>query len=178
MCPPLLAILPYAGMAVSAAGSVMGGMMQQSQAKAQAAAYERQAQMARLQGEYQAQRKQEDIDRVTGEQLAGAASAGVSLDGSPSDVIASTASSGALDTAALRWNARIQADDLGYQARIARMNGRNAMIGGIVGAAGGLLGDLGRFGAPSNTGAMGGNGGTVGRASPRRSYGFSFSPSP
>lgn len=161
MCPPLLAILPYAGMAVSAAGSVMGGMMQQSQAKAQAAAYERQAQMARLQGEYQAQRKQEDIDRVTGEQLAGAASAGVSLEGSPSDVLASTASSGALDTAALRWNAGIQADDLNYQARIARMNGRNAMIGGIIGAAGGLLSNLGSLGSNGSTGssAMSGGGG-------------------
>ena len=147
MCPPLLAILPYAGRAVSAAGSVMGGMMQQSQAKAQAAAYERQAQMARLQGEYQAQRKQEEIDRLTGQQIASVAASGVTLDGSPTNVIASTASTGALDTGALRWNARIQSDDLTYQARLARINGRNAMVGGIVGAAGGLLGDLGKLGS-------------------------------
>ena len=145
MCPPILAI---AGTAVSAAGSVMGGMMQQSQANARAAAYDRQAQMSLQQGEYQAQRKQEDIDRLMGQQFASVAASGFTLDGSPSNVIASTASSGALDTGALRWNARIQSDDLRYQARIARINGRNAMVGGIVGAAGGLLGGLGKLGNP------------------------------
>ena len=143
MCPPLLALIP-AG--IGAAGTILSGQAQSAQAKAQAAAYDRQALMTRQQGEYQAQRKQEEIDRTTAQQIADVASSGFTFDGSPSDVIGSTASTGALDTSAIRRSANIQAADLTYQGQLSRINGKNALTGSILGAAGGILGGLSKLG--------------------------------
>lgn len=153
MCFPLLApLLTFASTAVSAAGSAMGGMMANSQAKAQAAAQNRQATLEAMQGDYAAQRKQEQVNQVTGAQIAGTAASGVTLEGSPSDVIASTASQGALDVGAIKWGAKVRADTFNYEAQLSRIQGRNAMAGGIMSGIGGLVGGLGKLGSsPSPT---------------------------
>ena len=145
MCFPAAFALASAG--ISAAGSVMGGVMQQSQAKAQQAAYDRQATMERQQGEFQAGQKQDEVNGLIGRQIAMTGDSGVTLAGSPTDVISNTASQGALDTEAIRWGSKVRADTFTYQGQLAKMQGQNAFVGGIVGAAGGLLGGLGKFGA-------------------------------
>lgn len=131
--------------------------MQQSQAKAQAAAYDRQANMTRMQGEMEAQRKQDEINQVTGQVIAGTGGSGVRLEGSPSDVIKSTASEGAMDIGTIKWNARTAADTLAYKGRLSRQEGQNAMAGGIVGAAGSLIGGIGEAGGKAKKGTMLGN---------------------
>ena len=65
--------------------------------------------MALQQGEYQAGRKQDEINRTIGSQIAMTAGSGIGLDGSPSDAIASTFSEGALDTGALRCGSSLEA---------------------------------------------------------------------
>ncbi|MDQ0392193.1 hypothetical protein [Labrys monachus] len=147
MCPPILiAATSLAGTALSAYGSIAAGNAQKAAADAQAAADNRQASMALQQGEYQADRKQDEINRTIGSQIASTAASGLDLSGSPSDVIASTASEGALDTSAMRYGARVQADNLIYQGKLARQGGQVAEQAGAIGAAGGLLGGLGKFG--------------------------------
>ena len=153
MCFPALApIMAFASTAISAAGSVMGGMMAQSQAKAQALAQQRQASLEMSQGEYAAGRKQDEINAITGRQIAGTLESGVTLSGSPTDVITSTASEGALDTEAIRWGAKVKADTFNYEAQLSRMQGQNAMAGGIMSGVGSLVGGLGKLGSsPSPT---------------------------
>lgn len=149
MCPPLLM---FAATAVSAAGSVMAGMMGQSQAKAQAAAQQRQASLEMAQGNYAAGRKQDEINAITGRQIAGTLESGVTLSGSPTDVITSTASEGALDTSAIRWGAKTRADTFNYEAQLSKIQGQNAMAGGIMSGIGSLVGGLGKLGSsPSPT---------------------------
>lgn len=154
MCPM---ILGFASTAISAAGSVMGGMMARSQASAQSAAYKRQANMELLQGEYQAQRKQDEINQLTGQQIAGTAASGVQLEGSPTDVIRSTVSEGAMDVGTIKWNARTASDTLKYKADLSDIEGKNAMAGGIMGGVGSLVSGLGKMGSQAKKGTYLGN---------------------
>ena len=153
MCfPAAAALMTFASTAMSAAGSVVGGMMQRNQANAQAAVDERQAKMLSMQGEYDAGQKQQQINQITGRQVAMANESGVTLAGSPTDIISSTAAQGALDVGAIRWGAKVKSDDLNYEAKLSRMQGQNAMAGGIMGGVGSVVGGLGKLGAtPSPT---------------------------
>ncbi|QEN88231.1 hypothetical protein FZC33_18820 [Labrys sp. KNU-23] len=135
-----------AGTGLSAIGAIQQGNAAKAQSDAQAEAYRRQAQIETMTGEYQAGRKQDQVDSTIGTQTALTGGSGVNLDGSPTDVIGSTASEGALDVAAIRWNAKNQTNNLNYQARLANIAGRNAQTGGYLTAAGSLFGGLGRLG--------------------------------
>ena len=161
MCFPLLAAIPaalggmastigtvasVAGTAVSAVGAIAGGQAAQSQADQQAALYRQQAQQTLSQGEYEAGRKQDEINKTMGTQVALTGGSGVNLDGSPSDVIGSTASEGALDTSAIRYGARVNANNLKYQAGVSRAQGQNAATSGFLSAGGTLFGGLGQLG--------------------------------
>lgn len=147
MCPPILvAAASLAGTALSAAGAIQQGNAQKAAADAQAAAYNRQASLALQQGEYQAGRTQNEIDKVIGMQVASVAGSGINLNGSPSDVIATTASNGALATSADRFNARIQANNDMYQAALVKQSGEAAKQAGTINAIGGVIGGLSKFG--------------------------------
>ncbi|MGJ4857072.1 hypothetical protein ACN6KF_003056 [Labrys sp. La1] len=144
MCPPIL----IAGLsaAMGAVGAIQQGSAAKAQADAQADAYRRQALIETQTGEYQAARRQDQVNNTMGTQTALVGGSGVTLDGSPSDVISSTASEGALDTSAIRWNARNQADTLNYQAKLSNISGKNAQTGSYFNAAGSLFGGLGQIG--------------------------------
>ncbi|WP_448950593.1 hypothetical protein [Labrys neptuniae] len=166
MCPPLFAAIgagvasaasavsgiglsglaSIAGTGLSAIGAIQQGNAAKAQADAQADAYRRQALIESQTGEYQAQRRQDQINSTIGTQTALVGGSGVNFDGSPSDVIGSTASEGALDTSAIRWNAKNQADTLGYQAKLANIQGKNAQTGSYLSAAGNLFSGLGKLG--------------------------------
>lgn len=164
MCAPLLAAVPaafasfssamgtigtvasLAGTGLSAVGAIQQGNAAKASADAQAALDTRQATMTTLQGEYQAQRQQDKINQVTGSQIAGISGSGVDISGSPSDVIASSASEGALDVEAIRYGAKANSQNLVYQGQVARQSGQSAQTAGYLGAAGGLLGGLAKLG--------------------------------
>lgn len=145
MCDPISLI----SMAVSAGGSLMAGAAQSSANKAQAAQYEAQAQLQRRQadieqvtGQYEARKKQDQIDRVTATQRNRVAGSGVSIEGSPTDIMLDTAREGALDVAAIQWGQGLKATNLGYSADISQMNAgisrqaaKTAMTTGFVNAA-------------------------------------------
>lgn len=133
---------------ISAVGSVFGGMQAAQQSRAQAQLLDRQAQMTFQQGEYQAGKTQDNVDRTIGQQIAAVGGSGVTLAGSPTDVIASTASEGALDTGAIRWGARVNAQNFEYQAAQERRNATSQVIGGVLGGAGQLATGFTRIGQP------------------------------
>lgn len=144
MCPPLL--IGLIGTAVSAAGSIASGQAQKAQADAQAKAYQQQAQQEQLQGQYQADRKQEEINQQIGSQTAQIAASGVGTTGSPTDVVASTASQGSLDRSAILYGAKVRSQNDMYQAQLSKISGRNAQTGSYLSAAGSVFGGLGQMG--------------------------------
>lgn len=141
MCPMLL--IAGIGTAVSAMGSIASGQAAKAQADAQAAADRQQADQTLKQGQYQADRKGEEINQKIGEQTAQIGGSGVTTSGSPSDVVSSTASSGSLDRSAILYGAKVNSDDLRYQGQLAKQQGRNAVTGSYFSAAGNLFSGLG-----------------------------------
>lgn len=146
MCfPALPAVAGIAGSLMSAAGSIMAGNTQAAGSRAQAKAYQAQSENTFYQGEYEAGRVGDKAKQVMGQQIAGYSESGVNLTGSPSDVIASSASSAAMDIGAIRWSARSQAQNLEYQSKLEKINARSQQIGGYLGAAAGVLGGISKF---------------------------------
>ena len=146
MCGPALGII---GAVVSAAGSLMSGMMQAQSYKAQAKVQERQADIERQKGDFEAQRERERFRRVSGRQRASYLSSGVSLDGSPTDVIVDSAMENEIDVAAIRYGANIREDNFRSSAQISRMNAGNAMMGGVIGSLSPLIGGFKSMGGTS-----------------------------
>lgn len=147
MCPPLLiAAATIGSTAMSAFGAIQQGNAAKAQADAQANNDDRQAVMTLQQGQYQAGRKQDEINQTEGKQVALTSGSGVDLSGSPSDVISSTASEGALDTSAIRYGAQVNASNLQYAGANARIAGQNAQTGGYLGAVGVGIGGIGALG--------------------------------
>nr|WP_319485666.1 hypothetical protein [uncultured Cohaesibacter sp.] len=122
------------GAIIGAAASVMQGAMAAQSANAQAAVYDRQAQMERDKGEYEAGLQDKALTRTLGKNRATALANGLALVGTPADVIADNAVEGALDVQAIRYGAEVNATNYEMQADVSRMQGRQAMAGGVFGA--------------------------------------------
>lgn len=137
-----LLIFGLASAAMSAAGSIASGMAAKNQADAQAQAYRNQANTVRDQGAYEAQRQNEQAQAAMGQGINIANASGFTLEGSPSDVLTTNASNAALDQGQILWNSKKQASDLNYQAQLSEIQGKNAMTGAMIGAAGSALGGL------------------------------------
>lgn len=114
--------LPVIGGIVSGVGAAMGAAGEAAGARANAALQRRQAQIEKQTGAYKADRKNDEVTRVVGQQRAGFAGNGIALSGSAADTIADSTEEGALDVAAIRWNSRLAADNLSYQAKVSDMN--------------------------------------------------------
>ena len=173
MCPPLLAAVPaaigtaasaaasaastagfgtiagLAGTGLSAYGAIQQGNARKAAADAQAAAYNQQAVSTLQQGQYEAQRKQEDIDRTMGTYIAQAAGSGIDLSSnSLTDGVAGIASNGALDVGAIQNNHLAQARNLVYQGQLARQGGQADQQAGVIGAFGSAVDGLTKLGLP------------------------------
>ena len=123
MCLPVLSVI---GGVVSGIGAAMGANAQAAGLDASAKFKDRQAVMETEAGGAEARRIQGQVDRVGGAQRAGFAANGVALTGSAEDVLLDSAEEGALDVATVRWNSRLRADNLKYEAKIDRMNAKTA----------------------------------------------------
>lgn len=127
MC--LMAIGPVIGLigsAVSGIGAAQDAGQQAANYDAQAKAQQRQAVVTEQIGQYEGTRQSEAVNRVLGSQRAGFAANGLLLEGSPTDVIKDTATEGALDSAAIKWNAGMKADVSRYDARVSKMSANAA----------------------------------------------------
>ena len=149
MCLPMLAapaaagaaglgsgfnILSLLGAGVTAAGSIFQASQAAQASQAQAQALERQADDRQRIAAFEANRLREEGERIGGRQRAGFLSSGVSIEGSPLDVISDTAAEVALDQQMIRANAKMRADEFRYEAGLARSNARSQRIGGAIGA--------------------------------------------
>lgn len=143
MCLP--AIIGIAGGVVSGIGAAMGAKAEAAGLEAQADFKQRQAGIELQTGAYKASRTQDQIDRTLGAQRAGFAANGVS-GGSVMDTIDDTATEGALDVAAIRWNSNLASDNLKYQAKIDRMNAKTTKRSAALAFISPVLGSVAQFG--------------------------------
>lgn len=139
--------------AIGLIGGVLSGIGALAQANAAAAnetaqanMKDRQALIERNTGAYKAERLAERVRQVEGNQRANYAASGLALTGSAGDVIEDSATQGALDIAAIRWNTQLTADNLGYEAKINRMNAKNAKASGPIAFLTPVLGSVAKFG--------------------------------
>lgn len=115
MCLP--AVVGILGSVVSGIGGLMGVKAQQQQLNAQSEMERRQAGIEQTVGSYKAQRQQDNVARALGAQRAGFAANGLDISsGSPLDVIEESATEGALDVAAIRWNSKLASDNLRFKS--------------------------------------------------------------
>lgn len=134
MCDPLT--LTIATTAVAAGGQLLNGMQQAQGYQQQAAFQRRQAVMEGQRGAYEAARTQEQNDRKLASMRGSYLSEGIALEGSPSEVIADSATQASLDEQAIKYGARVRAGNLQFEAQQSRDNAGRAMTGAVIGAVG------------------------------------------
>lgn len=124
MCLP--AVAGILGAVVSGIGAAQQAKAQQASLEAQAKMQKREIEVENYTASYEQARTQDKIDRTLGAQRAGFVASGINLSGSAQDIIHDTATEGALDVAAIRWNSKLRKDKLGYESEISRMNAKAA----------------------------------------------------
>ena len=149
MCMMALGII---GAVVGAVGSIAAGAAQAQAANAQAAAYQRQAALERQQAAFNADQQESKAIRLISHQRAGFLSAGVSIMGTPMDVIEDTTRETDLDVQAIKYNGEIKAQNFEMQAAAFRAKADAAQTAGLFGAVsplikgfGGVSGGAGDF---------------------------------
>ncbi len=139
----MAAALPF----ISVAMSVIGAMQQGSAAK-QASDYnsaqnQRNSTIALQQANADAERKQRDNVRLIGHQRAGYAAAGVTLDGSPLDVLEDSAAIGELNVRQVRYAGELKSIGFLDTANLDAMRGENAQTASYFSAGKELIGGYG-----------------------------------
>lgn len=146
----------WAAAAVAAAGAVMGGIQASNAAKANAQAAEFEADAAE-----DAARQREDAHRrmfarFQATQRTGYAASGVTMEGSPLDVMTDSAIEAELDALNIRHQGDAEATALKWQSRLYRSQGKQAMTAGVMRAGTTLLSTGARYGGGNTLSTAGG----------------------
>jgi len=136
------AAAPYIALAaggLQAIGSIRQGNAQAASARYNANLADQNAQIALQQGAENARRQRIVNTKQLGAIRANVGASGVTLDGSPLDVLEESARAAELDALSIEHQGQLQA--WGYQnsASLYRQNARQALTGGYMGAAAALL---------------------------------------
>lgn len=126
--------IAFLGGLASAAGSIYSGMTQAAGFKAQAQGKRYEADAASQSGSFESQQQENKNARLTGQQITAAASNGVSIAGTPGDVIVDSRTEGEMDKQAIRYNYQFKSNLADYEAKVAKVNAKSAKTGGIIGA--------------------------------------------
>lgn len=137
-----MAFLPFlaaAASAVSAVGSVMGGLQAKAMGDFQATQYEDAAKQASAQGLFEETQIRSQSREYLGASRATVGESGIQLQGSPIKVIEQSMANYETDALMARYNASLESRGLYGRAQAARIEGRNARTAGYIGAASKLL---------------------------------------
>ena len=129
-----MAPLMLATTALSAVGSVMQGNAAAAAGEAQQAAYQQAADNERLASGYEATKVAEKNRRAASAALVQVAGSGVSLTGSPTEVLADNAIQSQMDIDAIRFGSTIKQNNLLTQGNLAKMQGEQKQQAGYIGA--------------------------------------------
>ena len=140
MAIPLLAI----GAAFSAFGSLMGGASKRRAKRREAARQQRNAAIARDQAAAEILRQTVVSRKVQGSMRAAYGAAGVTVEGSPLDVLEESAANAELDRLTIKYRGELRA--IGYEegAAESRREGSDAFTGGLISAAGSMFSAFGQ----------------------------------
>jgi hypothetical protein len=131
---------------VSGVGGAISSLSAASGYKAQAAADDKASQQQLAAGAYQSARKKEQVERNLGEQRAATSANGLANTGTSLAMQEESAMEGQMDVDAIRWNAKAQADNLHYKARIDRANASSATLAAPFNFLSPVLGSVAKYG--------------------------------
>ena len=128
-----------AGTAVSAVSQIQQGKEQQKWSEYNAAIAERDAKAATAAAGYEASQKRKETERLLGRQRALYGKFGVTMEGSPLELMSETAAEGELDALMIERTGAVRAQRYGEEATLSRMKGSSARKASYWGAGTTLL---------------------------------------
>jgi hypothetical protein len=135
-----LAIIGLVGTAVSVVGTVMSAQQQNDMADYNAAVSNQNAQMAEEKAAYDARIHNQGVRKILAAQRSLYGKSGISSEeGSPLLVMDDTIKQGAMDALAIRYGGDVAAAQQRSAANLYKMQGKNAMTSGMLGAGTTLL---------------------------------------
>jgi uncharacterized lipoprotein YbaY len=149
--------LMLATTALSAVGSIMQGNAAADAGAAQQAAYNQAAENERLAAGYEATRVYDKGRRAQSAALVQVAGSGVSLAGSPTEVLADNAIQTQMDVDAIRFGSQIKQQNLRTQGDLAFMQGQQRQQAGYLGALTTVAGGLTQLYTPRASVRLGGS---------------------
>ncbi len=149
--------LMLATTALTAAGSIMQGNQAAAAGEAQQAAYRQSADNERVASGYEATRLFERNRRASSAALTQVAGSGVSLTGSPTEILADNAIQTQMDIDAIRFGSKIKQNNLTMQGDLALMQGEQKQQAGYFGAATSVASGLTSLYTPRASVRMGGS---------------------
>lgn len=148
-----MAGLGVIGALVSAAGSIIGGISAKNQAEAQAAAMEVRAGEERAGSQREAIRRSREAKLVMSRQQAVAASSGGDAsDPTVVNLMAGVAREGEYQSGAALYEGETKGRNMEYEAKLARMQGRQAMFAGFINGFSSMISGFSSFGGYGGSG--------------------------
>ena len=138
------AVTSMAGTGLSVISQAQQGKEQQRWSEYNAAIAERDATAAKAVAEHEASQKRRDTERILGRQRALYGKAGVTMEGSPLELMAETAAEGELDALMIERTGKLRGQRYGEEATLSRMRGASSRRAGYWGAGTTLLTGAGR----------------------------------
>ena len=148
------------GTAVTAYGQYQAGQAQERALNYQAAVQERNAQIARQNAEYDAQRQSARLRRAIGSQRAAVLASGIQMEGTALELQQDTVQQAEMDRLAILYGGEINYQNARSEAELSRMQGKAAGQAGATAAFGTILGGAANVGLSGRR--MGYFGGTTG----------------
>lgn len=134
------------GTAATAYGQYQAGQAQERALNYQAAVQERNAQIARQNAEYDAQRQSARLRRAIGSQRAAVLASGIQMEGTALELQQDTVQQAEMDRLAILYGGEINYQNARSEAELSRMQGKAAGQAGTTAAFGTVLGGLGSVG--------------------------------
>jgi len=134
------------GTAVTAYGQYQAGQAQERALNYQAAVQERNAQIARQNAEYDAQRQSARLRRAIGSQRAAVLASGIQMEGTALELQQDTVQQAEMDRLAILYGGEINYQNARSEAELSRMQGKAAGQAGTTAAFGTVLGGFGNVG--------------------------------
>lgn len=128
------AALMLAGAATSAIGSITQGYVENQQAKANAAVYEAQAKNIQSQKNITAEQYRTKQNVLRGQAIATAAKGGLKISGSTANSISQSIMQLQMDNSYEQFNLDVKRHEALTNARLQRLQGKNAMMSGLFNA--------------------------------------------
>ena len=136
--------LMVAGAVMSAVSSIQQGQAAKAAAQHNADMMRMRAQASRQQAQFNAEQQQRQAHKQIGAMAAGYGASGITLEGSPLDVLEESASAAERDKQAILYRGELAAWGYGNEATLDEFSGANAQRAGYFGAASSILGGAGK----------------------------------